>query len=60
VVSARCADIHAFADAELPDEEIAGFLQHLSACAGCQDELQAIYALKALVETMDDAPAPEK
>jgi anti-sigma factor RsiW len=55
-VSARCADLHAFADGELPDEQLASFAEHFCGCRRCQDELEAIFALRALVETMDDPP----
>jgi anti-sigma factor RsiW len=58
-VSARCADLHAFADGELPEDEVKSFREHLAGCSRCQDELEGILALRALVETMGDPPAPK-
>jgi anti-sigma factor RsiW len=59
-VSARCADLHAFADGELPVAEVPSFLEHFCDCGGCQSELEAIFALKALVETTEAAPPSDR
>src|SRR4051812_10001269 len=56
-MSARCADVHAFADGELPEDEAASFREHLAGCRRCQDEFEAIVALRGVVETMGDPPA---
>jgi anti-sigma factor RsiW len=57
-VSARCADLHAFADGELPEAEVASFLEHFCSCARCQRELETIFALAALAQTMKSPPGP--
>jgi anti-sigma factor RsiW len=53
-MTGRCADVHAFADGELADDEVVSFLEHLCDCPRCYTELDAVLALRALAETMDD------
>ena len=43
-----CARVHEFADGELGADTAGSFRWHLASCKGCQAELEAILALRAL------------
>jgi anti-sigma factor RsiW len=51
-----CDQVHELADGELAAPDAVAFQQHLVECPHCQDELEMIFALKALADTA--APVP--
>jgi cellulose synthase operon protein C len=55
-----CDKLHAFADGELPVEEIPAFERHLVGCASCQTELQDVMLLEALGQGLVDAAGPSE
>jgi anti-sigma factor RsiW len=58
-VTPSCDKLHAFADGELPVEEIPAFERHLVGCASCQTELQDVMLLEALGQGMiEDERSP--
>ena len=56
--SRPCDKLHAFADGELPIDDVPAFERHLVECSTCQEELKSVMMLEALGYGLSPAGAP--
>lgn len=59
-ITRPCDKLHAFADGELPIDEVPAFERHLVECPACQEELKSVMMLEALGYGLSAAAPPSE